>query len=364
MVTVKMALNWTIEVYLGLIAIAVNIIMLVAILYYFLGEKHGYVFPMIGNSVGLTLWVTFRTLGVLLQSKPLVLISLYAFLLTAVSTMLLIDSLTRDSVDPKKMIVLCIDMTLFIVLSLDPEAISLGPLPSGVVGIVYRQDFSVVLSVLALLVGGVYLYGMILIYNGAPENLRPHTRLSLISGLIFGVASPIIVILRIQDMIPGLITFVVGIGLIPWTYALVKQPKLAYVIPFRAVRLTVVDMRNGTPLFDYTWSQSEELADDAVYSGVLQGIGMILDESLKHGGIREIKMESAVLLLQKIEDSHIASVLVATNSTRALRRALSTFSESFFGQFSQDFARSYEISKFHSADALVREHFAFIPEYK
>ncbi|MFW9800776.1 MAG: hypothetical protein ACFFD9_10090, partial [Candidatus Thorarchaeota archaeon] len=153
------------------------------------------------------------------------------------------------------------------------------------------------------------------------------------------------------------------VGIAPWTYALVKQPKLAYVLPSRALRLTVIDMKSGCPLFDYAWSKIDEVLDDVLFSGMLQGIGLILDESLKSGGVREIRLETAVLLLQRIEQSSLAVVLVATKSAQSLRSALKSFSQSFLMHFSHLFNHAYEINRFHAASELVKEHFAFVPNY-
>ena len=124
-----MQLNWGIETTLGSISLAINIIVLLGIIYHFSKERHRHVPFMILNSIGLTLWVLFRTLGILFKEANFIILGIYSFLLTAFSAMLLVDSLTRDSIDSKKMVILCILTTAFVLVSMNPDAIHFEEVP-------------------------------------------------------------------------------------------------------------------------------------------------------------------------------------------------------------------------------------------
>ena len=96
---------------------------------------------------------------------------------------------------------------------------------------------------------------------------------------------------------------------------------------------------------------------------VLQAVGSILDEILKKGEVREIKMDRAVLLIQHNKKYPVASVLVTTKSSKSLRYGLKKFNTQFIDKFESSFGGLYEVSRFKEASALVQEIFDFIPDY-
>jgi hypothetical protein len=117
------------------------------------------------------------------------------------------------------------------------------------------------------------------------------------------------------------------------TIAFARQPKLAYVLPFKAYRLTVLDTGGGTPIYNHTWQPSKEQVDETLFSGMLQGVSVILKESLNQGNVREISMDEGIMILQRSLAKNIACVLVASksscsrsDSTRDLQTSLSILS--------------------------------------
>ena len=111
-----------------------------------------------------------------------------------------------------------------------------------------------------------------------------------------------------------------------WGLIFVKQPKLAYILPFKAVRLTVIETNGGIPLFTHAWS-SEGLIDDSLFTGMLHATSQFMDESLKRGNVHEVHLEKAILLIQSSEKYPISSILLVTKSSRSLRHALNKFAE-------------------------------------
>lgn len=358
-----MALNWTLEVVLGFVSFIINVIILGIITGHIVQERHRHAPFMISNVFGLALWTISRSLGVLFLSTLFIWIGVYSILLTAISTFLLVDSLTRDTIDAKKLIVFFIVTTIFVIMSLDQSSLYFGEKANGEIGVIYREDFSVLVTVVASMIGGVFLYYMIVINHAAPKSLKQHTQLGLLTGLLQGVLVPLIVLAGLRDMYPGIAMLVISFGLFPWTIAAVRQPKVAYILPFRVMKLMVIDTLGGLPFFSHTWDEQSNLVDDSLFSGMLQGIGMILDESVKRGGIREISLENAIIIMRRSEHYPVACVLVANKSTQTLRHALESFAVAFFEKYAQYFDNVGEISKFADATELIKIHFAFVPEY-
>ena len=183
----------------------------------------------------------------------------------------------------------------------------------------------------------------------------------MLSGIILAVIWPVGLGLGLHFAYPGLWLFLLSVGIIPIAIAFIKYPKLAYILPFRVLRLTAFETNGGVPLFSHDWSKGEEIAQDALFSGMLQGIAMILDESVRKGAVREILLENGVLVLQRTYKFSVACVLVATKSSRTLRHALDSFAEHFYNEYAEYFDNPSKVSNFASATKLVDEHFGFVP---
>ena len=97
---------------------------------------------------------------------------------------------------------------------------------------------------------------------------------------------------------------------------------------------------------------------------VLQAVGSILDEVLKKGEIREIKMDQAVLLIQHEKKSPVASVLVTSKSSKSLKYGLKKFNSEFIETFQSQFDGLYEVSRFKGAQKIVDHIFDFVPVYR
>ena len=130
-----------------------------------------------------------------------------------------------------------------------------------------------------------------------PKNLRYGARLGLLSGIILAVLWPIGLGLGLHFTLPGLWLLLLSIGIIPIAVAFITQPKLAYVLSFRVLRLIVFETKGSIPLFSHVWGSQHELTDEVLFSGMLLGITMILDESVQKGAVREIVLENGVLVL-------------------------------------------------------------------
>ena len=357
----KLALNWTTEVTLYLASFIINAVAFVGASWRLKGSKHRHAPFIVAIFLGLTFWSLFISLGSLFLNEVFIPLALYVGLCTIALNFLMIDSFTRDEVDPRKSIVLSIAATLLVYFSLQPEEIVVGSNSIGEPGIVLGPGVMGVGAILIILTGASFTYYMILMNREVPANLRFGARLGLLSGIILAVLWPVGLGLGLHFTVPGLWLLLLSIGVIPIAIAFVMQPKLAYVLPFRALRLIVFETKGGVPLFSHVWGSQHELTDEVLFSGMLQGIAMILDESVKKGSVREIVLENGVLVLQRTYKFSVASVLVATKSSQTLRHAIDAFTEHFYAEYSQFFDNPSEIQNFATASKLVDEHFGFVP---
>ncbi|MFW9780459.1 MAG: hypothetical protein ACFFE8_16580 [Candidatus Heimdallarchaeota archaeon] len=145
------------------------------------------------------------------------------------------------------------------------------------------------------------------------------------------------------------------------------EPKLLYILPYRASSITVVN-DNGLPLFTYRWVPEEEASvkHDILFGSLMHGISGLLKESLGKGNIREIALEDSILLLYRHNQFPITFVLVSTKSSKSLVQALQRFAIEFTSSFGNVLEVQSEVvspSAFQDASRLVESSFPFLPEF-
>lgn len=262
--------------------------------------------------------------------------------------------------EPIKLIALGILTAILFFVSLEPGSTYLGTYPNGELGVQISSTLTIAQGVITLFICCVFAYFPPKMHRAAPESMKVYTRLAILSGFLFAVVVPGSVLLRVSNYIPRLETFLAVVAMVPWTIALVKEPRLAYILPFKVSRLIVFETKSGQQLYERSWVASES-SDPDRFSKLLTGISGILHEAVQRGAVREIKLAGAILLLQRSDKYPVACVLIASNSTQTLRQALNEFAEDFYKRFAEEFDDLSDPQKFDTASELVEEHFAFIP---
>ncbi|HME51820.1 MAG TPA: NosD domain-containing protein [Candidatus Lokiarchaeia archaeon] len=139
-----------------------------------------------------------------------------------------------------------------------------------------------------------------------------------------------------------------------------RHPALGYVLPFKVMRLFVMDSTSGITMFSYTWNKSI-MAED-LFAGMIQAVNDIMKESVLGGEVKEIKLNNAIILLDRDPTAPIVFGLVVTQKSTYLRHSLERFKEEFLANYSQFFDDPTLVSNFSSARTLVIKHFSLIPD--
>ena len=147
------------------------------------------------------------------------------------------------------------------------------------------------------------------------------------------------------------------------TIGFIREPRLAYILPFKAERLLVLETIGGIPLYSHTWDTGSNLIDEDLFSGMIQGVSVIVRESINKGDVQEIKIAEAILLMKRDENHPVICVLVANKASKFLRDALDGFAKQFFKMFSKGFNNPTLVSQFYGASKLVEQFFPFVPKY-
>jgi len=153
------------------------------------------------------------------------------------------------------------------------------------------------------------------------------------------------------------------VGSILMVSAYGREPKLLFVLPFKALRLTVLDTRSGIALFSYTWNEGKDLIDDQLFSGMLDALNKATQETIKRGKLQEIRVTDALIMIQYDTRYPVATFLVTTRPSQSLRDGLQMFAQKFSETFLTPTYNSSDMSQFSGALDLIGAIFPQVPVY-
>ncbi len=264
----------------------------------------------------------------------------FSFIPLGFFLIILLDAITRDAIDPIKMTIM-------------------GVLAAGTVIASFLDQtlFRLAYTAMNLMINVLLAYTGIVVYRASPQSMKHMAKLW--AG---GAVGHAVGVLLFNALVLQIISSIIEVfTLCLMTYAVVKQQKLAFILPFKLHRLAVIETKGGVPLFSHVWGTSEKALDEDLFSSALQGINIFVKQSMGKGNLREINLEDAVLLVQRSEKFPVACVLLASKSSRTLRDSLQLFAAQFFIQYESFLASPSDTGQFASATSLVERYFNFVP---
>jgi len=271
-----------------------------------------------------------------------------------------IDLIKKERVSSVKMSILFLIEILLLILTFIPGGMEIVP-DYGVHIVGPLRILQIVFLIYYVLTFFSWSY---LTWKRAPKELKQLVNFLLFGSILFSFVTAFMYALGGLFKMYNSIGFIThSLGALFTIIVIWKDPKIIYILPFKAYRILVVDTNAGTGLFKYDWAELKAV-DENIFSMVLQAVGSILDEVLKKGEIREIKMDQAVLLIQHDRNSPVASVLVTSKSSKSLKYGLKKFNSEFIETFQSQFDQLYEVSRFKDAKKIADRIFDFVPEYK
>lgn len=310
------------------------------------------------------MWCLFHTTGSLLGSVELyTYIGCFSLIPAAYFVVLLGDTVTRDSFDARKLVYVTLLSVYYVAMVLTSD-ITMGEykIIQGLKPEITRYDTSGALFLLLVISFNTLFYYMLRVHQKAPKVLKKYTRLLFWGAFIITILGSILFV-AFDTYVPGMFFITFAIGSVLISIAFYKQPRLAFFLPFKALRLIVVNTESGVSLYTYNWLKKEDAeVDKNLISGMVQGISLILKQSLKRGNVREISLDEGIMIIHRSKEYDIACVLISSKSSRALREGLGEFAERFYSTFSDAFKESWSTSKFDDATVIVDDCFSFIPK--
>lgn len=278
--------------------------------------------------------------------------------------MLLVDWVSRESVDPRKLFIVTVISSCLFIFAFDTDSVNLQNSLIGELGPAMAGRFSMTGSIVFILAGLMWLFYMAKINMNSPRNIKFYSRINLIGAILAGPGSMAIFATGIVWILPGTDYFFIGLGALFCAIAFTKEPRLGYVLPFKVYRMQTIDIKSGILVHSYSWDE-KGLGDSELFSGALTGISALLQETLGRGLIREISFENGILILLHPKGSPLAHVLISSKSSPILKRALEIYAHAFEGKFeslikTQSF---HNVGDYKSADELIKSSFPFVVAY-
>ena len=201
-------------------------------------------------------------------------------------------------------------------------------------------------------------------WRKAPTDLKRLTSYLLFGSTIFSIVTGVMYAIGTFIKTFNAIGFFInGIGAFITILVILKDPRIIYILPFKAYRILVVDTIASVALFKYDWAKAGEVEEN-IFTMMIQAIGSVLDDILKKGDVQEIQMDRAILLIKHNKENSIASVLIASKFSKSLRYGLKRFDEEFVGRFQKTLESSRKVSDFVEGSKIVEHVFDFVPSYK
>ncbi len=226
-----------------------------------------------------------------------------------------------------------------------------------------QNKFIVIFEIMQIYAGLLILAYLTKIFLNAPPTEKFSAFMVLIGTLFFTLISSIIITLGFTPRSDGLHLLTESVGLAILIYFWNKNPKLAFVLPFRAFRISVFNTKSGLPLYSYIWNKDTEHTNEMLYSGLIQGVSTIAKETMDKGAFQELRMERAILIMQPGNNSDIAAVILTSRSSSYLRESLMKFTERFEERFEKEVENPLDYRVFRAADEIVEEYFNLVPEF-
>ncbi|MBD3405178.1 MAG: hypothetical protein GF411_03465 [Candidatus Lokiarchaeota archaeon] len=348
--------------FIGFISALLLFIAFIVITRLFIRERFSFALYLMAMTFFPLLWVVLSMFGKASNSSDLEILAIVIMVPMGFFFVMLFDSLTRETVDPIKMSYVSIMAGIFFlssILQLSHSSFDLfTQYGRDIIFFVRYISWNLYSAPLGIL----WIYYTLKIYQITPSKQKNYAAISFLGAVLVGIINPILVITQIGYTI-GLHMLAFSTGVFLSAIAWAKEPKLAYVLPFKALRLAVVETKGGLPLFTHIWNDEGIFKDTSMFTSIIQAVTIFIDETMERGSINEIHLEEAMIIVMQDANYDIASILVTSKVSQILRRSLEKFTREFLKVYDNYLEHSYDLEKFKSAKRLVKKHFRFIPEY-
>jgi len=360
--------NLSTGVIIGFVGFIPSFFAFIITLIQYFRDKYTYLKYFAGMWFFLSIWILFQAISDLLLSIPIHFIVFYALIIFSYFCNLSVDTVTRDTIDPYKMILTTIISSIVIILSLDlnnfpgfnPDAIiidetAVNPYPT------MQGNFKIAVMIASVLLVSIAVYGSLNILVHSPKNLKIYSLLNVLGTYFWGIQPIWIQVTDLEQNYPGIATGSMALGILIIAIIMIKEPKLAYILPFKAYRILIQRTDDGTILFQHDWNQFETEFSEKTFSGMMQAINTMFNKTINKGNVRKIKFDEAEITFKASKEIPLACILISSDSSITLRNSFSKFANDVFKDFIIDEKNAHSMTKYDNGIVFLEKYFPFIP---
>ena len=357
-------LNWTTEAILYFISGGVFILFVgFTLVLYVKTHYHFFLYLTLGGLGGVICGIT-QGFSLILLNIPLHILGVYFLFLYFYGIMLAYDALSKNLFGFVKYTLLGVLLGAGITTGLlDPNAVTQFSGFNGDERLLWSGTFELVGTVIFAIYVVYITIAVIRLLINVPVSMKKASYY-LYLALVILIGLLLATLFNFLERFPGIDALLMSLFLLCNIIAFYREPKLAFILPFKLLRLDVIHTRSGIPLFSYLWEPKSKIIPDALYSGVIQGVCLGIKESSGQGDIEEIKLSNGVLLLKRYKDYPIACVLAVDRTSKILRMALGHFIALFIAKYEQLIPNHENTTQFEGVSKLIQECFPFVPDYE
>jgi len=365
-----MELSWALAT-IGFVAAIPAVLATVSTMIQYYKDRYPHLKYLAGMWASVTVWILFQAISDLIAGNPESSISLHKICFYGLIGMgyfsnLFVDSLTRNSIDLKKMMLITISSTVLVVFSLLPDAIEIETGTNPLTGnpIDYPTmcgNFRIAAMVHMFLIICVSLYGTVKILIYTPKKLKLHAWLNFVGNVTWGILPVLIQFTHFEDIIPGIATICMGAGVLIVAIVFIRVPKLAYILRFKAYRIMIQRTNTGIILFKHDWNHLETEFSENIFSGMMSAVSTMFDQTINKGNVREIKFEEAEITFIASKEVPLACILISSDLSITLRSSINEFAKDVFKDSVTIEENAHAVNNYDNGHLLVQKHFPFIP---
>jgi len=356
-----MDLNWTTGVIVAFISLIPSTLATMLTMIQYFKDRYNHLKYLTGMWVCLTIWILFQAISDLYLSIPLHFVCFYALIVMSYFANLFVDSVTRDSIDLFKMIITTVLSSAVILLSIlqadaviiKTNAISEYPTMNG--------DFRTVTLLQMIWLIVVAFYGNLKVFLHTPKHLKFYSFLNVFGNYLWGIQPLWIQFAHLEEDFPGIATGSMAIGILIVAVVLIKEPKLAYILPFKVYRILVMDTHSGLILYKHDWNELKAKSSENIFSGMLQAISTMFDHTINKGNVREINFDEAILTLKISRKVPVACILISSSISRTLRSSFEDFSMEVFTDYENLKEEPMMKGNYEKGNTILANYFPFVP---
>lgn len=352
-----MELYWSIEVIVDFLAATVGIILSVVTYYSPKAKKVKSLFFIRLGFIALWLFMLVDGFAFLFLNEFLGLLTGLILIPAALFIIIGVNYTIKESFYSFGLIIAVSLAILFLYVGTQPGAIDIE-YQSGYLRITWIGLF----SILGMIFSGISMFYLfywgIKTWINAPFLIKKEASIFFLGILIIFPIGFIFYVLYIFEPIFILVSDIsMVLGALIIVIIVMREPKLLYILPFTIYRIVVKD-REGQPLYDHDWSQSN--IGETIFTGFLNAVQLMSEEVMHRGGLLDIHLEDGILIVK--ESKQITVGLVSSKSSKLLKDSVIKFTADFENKFERELKKPIrDLSQYISAFELIEKYFSNFP---